>query len=74
MDDDTAVELIDLLTEISLDLRRIADVLERDGIKNAITSNTPTVTMMPVNTRAQIRVPAPGQMKLQSRKIALTRR
>jgi len=74
MDDDTAVELIDLLTEISLDLRRIADVLESDGIKNAITSNTPTVTMMPVNTRAQIRVPAPGQMKLQSRKIALTRR
>jgi len=74
MDDDIAAKLVDILTEISLDLRRIADVLESDGIKNAITSNTPTVTMMPVNTRAQIRVPAPGQMKLQSRKIALTRR
>lgn len=62
MNDDIAAKLVDILTEISLDLRRMADVLESDGIKNAKTSNTPTVTEMSVKTRPQIKVIAPKGM------------
>lgn len=62
MNDDTAVELIDLLTEISLDLRRIANVLESNGRGNATTSSDSTVTEMSVKTRPQIKVIAPKGM------------